>query len=127
MNRSNYSEAMPQKSYSYGSPMKYMRNSCYSYNGSIASNSNGFYPTAVSTPAYKQQNPNVKITSKAEEMMRRTEEMSRQHSLNYSNNEELIRIKEKLDLSDTRLAMINKYNVSHCFSNLVFIIECKSK
>ena len=75
MNRSNYSERVMDKSYIY-SP-NHMRSSGYSFNGSIASNSNGFYPTAVSTPTYDYNNPNAKITSKAEEMIRRTEAISK--------------------------------------------------
>ena len=74
MNSSNYSSRMP------GAYQMYQMNSSgHSFNGSIAKNSNGFYPTAVSTPSYTQNNPNAKITSKAEEMMRRAEELSKIH------------------------------------------------
>lgn len=75
MNTSSYS-ASPSMAYPYYQSYQ-MRNSSYSFTKSIASNSNGFYPTAVSTPAYSNNNPNAKITSKAEEMMRKAEELSK--------------------------------------------------
>jgi hypothetical protein len=120
MNTSNYSEMVPKKSYSYGSPLNNFRSSGYSFNESIASNSNGFYPTAVSTPAYDTNNPNAKITSKADEMLRRTEEMSRKHSMGSQNNNDMSNIKSKLDLSDNRMALIGKANVSLTYLSLIY-------
>lgn len=117
MNTSNYSEKLPQSNFNYASPNYQMRSSGYSFNGSIASNSNGFYPTAVSTPAYDRNNPNVKITSKADEMLRRTEEISRRQKFDLSTDKDLIKIKRKLDLSDGRLALLGKVNVSNSHSN----------
>ena len=91
MNTSSYS-ASPSMAYPYYQSYQ-MRNSGYSFTKSIASNSNGFYPTAVSTPAYPKDNPNAKITSKAEEMMRRAEELSRMIKPQVSEDKNLAQIK----------------------------------
>ena len=56
MNTSNYSTKLPNNSFLNVSPVLQMRSSGYSYNGSIANDSNGFYPTTVSTPAYYKFN-----------------------------------------------------------------------
>lgn len=90
MNTSNYSMQVPRPYMSY-SQANQMRNSGYSFGASMASN--GFYPTAVSTPAYDKNNPNAKITSKADEMMRRTEEMSKMYKPQFSDSKGLVQVK----------------------------------
>lgn len=92
MNSSNYSVNVPMPYQSYSQAYQ-MRNSGYSFNGSVASNSNGFYPTAVSTPMYDKNNPNAKITSKAEEMLKRTEELSKIHKPEFVNSRGLAQVK----------------------------------
>lgn len=92
MNSSNYSMQIPRPYMSY-SQTKQMSNSGYRFGASVASNSNGFYPTAVSTPAYDKNNPNAKITSKAEEMMKRAEEMSKIYKPEQSDKRGLAQVK----------------------------------
>jgi len=76
MNSSSYSMGIAQPYQSYSN--NYQANQPgYAFGASIASNSTGFYPTAVSTPAYDKNNENIKIKSKAEEMVRRAEELSK--------------------------------------------------
>lgn len=89
------------------SPGIQMRSSGYSLNGSIANDSNGFYPSSLSTSAYypsdtrstlsyqsyDKNNPNAKITSKTEEMIKRTEALSRKQKFDYSNDEDIMKIK----------------------------------
>ncbi|CAI2362012.1 unnamed protein product [Moneuplotes crassus] len=77
MNSSSYSMGAAQPYMSYSNQSSYMNKPGYAFGTSIASNSTGFYPTAVSTPAYDKNNENISIRSKAEEMMKRTEELSR--------------------------------------------------
>lgn len=98
MNSSSYSMNVPQP-YSSGNVYG-MRNS--GYNFSSASNSNGFYPTAVSTPAYNKNNENVKITSKADEMIRRTEQLSRIHKPNNVQDPNFSEVKQRIEMSAPR-------------------------
>jgi hypothetical protein len=98
MNSSSYSMGVPQP-YSSGN-MNRMRNS--GYNFSSASNSNGFYPTAVSTPAYDKNNENVKISSKAEEMIRRTEQLAKIHKPASVKDSDFSEIKQKHEMSAPR-------------------------
>ena len=98
MNSSSYSMRVPQP-YSSGN-MYGMRNS--GYNFSSASNSNGFNPTAVSTPAYDKNNENVKITSKADEMIRRTEQLSKIHKPASVQESQFAGVQNKLEMSAPR-------------------------
>ena len=91
MNSSNYT-VNGAMSYAY-SPSYVMRSSGYSFGGSVANNSNGFYPTAVSTPIYSKDNPNARITSKAEEMMKRTEEISKKYNQQVNSDQKILEIK----------------------------------
>ena len=90
MYASNYSTGSSQ-SYSYYQNYK-MRNSGYAYSRLFSSNSNGFYPTAISSN-YSNDNPNAKITSKAEEMMKKAEVMSRMITPDISNDASINQIK----------------------------------
>lgn len=76
MNSSNYSLGGPHPFMSYSNASR-MGSPGHAFGHSIASNSKGFVPTAVSTPAYDYNNENITIRSRAEEMIRRTEELAK--------------------------------------------------
>ena len=109
MNSSSYSMGLPQPYQSYSSAYQ-NRKPGYAFGASIANNSSGFYPTAVSTPAYDKNNENFKIRSKAEEMIRRTEELSRMYKPD-SLEKDLPSVKKKLDMSIGE-ENYRKYNVN---------------
>lgn len=93
MNSSSYSMGVPQPYQSYTKAYP-MRNSGYSFN-----NSNGFYPTAASTPAYDKNNENIKISSKADDMIRRTEEMAKIHKPQPERGRESVQVKQSLEMN----------------------------
>lgn len=108
MNSSSYSMGVPQPYQSYTKAYP-MRNSGYSL-----SNSNGFYPTAVSTPSYDKNNENIRISSKADEMIKRTEELAKIHKPQPERGRESVQVKQSLG-TDTHsqnnlfLLKFNKY------------------
>lgn len=110
MNSSSYSMGAAQPYMSYSNQSSYMNKPGYAFGASIASNSTGFYPTAVSTPAYDKNNENITIRSKAEEMIRRTEELSRITKPGKVMND-ISSVRRKLDMNSGE-SYFRKYKVS---------------
>lgn len=83
-----------------------MRNSGYA-NSKLFQSNNGFYPTAVSSFGYDVNNPNAKITMRVEEMVRKTEEISKKINPDLSSQTNINKIKRKTDFGNNTIVKVS--------------------